>query len=94
MAGNQYIGGQARVGTSGATHDVINPANGSVVATVDLAGPDDVNAAVTAAADAQKDWGRAAPGVRAAALNELAAVLTARAEELSLIHISEPTRPY
>jgi betaine-aldehyde dehydrogenase len=93
MAGNQYIGGQTRVGTSGATHDVINPANGSVVATVDLAGPDDVNAAVAAAAEAQRDWGRAAPGVRAAALNELAAVLTARAEEYAQVETSQTGKP-
>ena len=89
MAGHQYIGGSTRVGSSGATHEVINPANGSVVKTVDLAGPDDVDAAVAAAAAAQPDWGRAAPGVRAAALNALAAVMTERAEEYAQVETAQ-----
>ena len=47
--GYQYVAGGFRSGTSGETHDVINPADGSVVASTDLAGPRDVDLAVAAA---------------------------------------------
>jgi betaine-aldehyde dehydrogenase len=91
--GHQYVDGSFRTGTSGSTHDVINPATGAVLATTDLAGPQDVDAAVAAAGRAQAEWGRAAPGERAAALNALAAAMNERAEEYAQVETAQAGKP-
>jgi len=91
--GDQYIDGARRAGTSGIEHDVLNPANGQLVERVQLASADDVNAAVAAAAKAQKDWGRTTPGERAAALNSLAAVMSDRAEEYAQVETAQAGKP-
>jgi betaine-aldehyde dehydrogenase len=77
---HQWIGGAARPGTSGATHDIVDPATGQVLQTVALAGAADVDAAVSAARDAQRGWGSAPPAERSAAMHRLAARLGERAE--------------
>jgi betaine-aldehyde dehydrogenase len=92
-SGHQYIDGAHRRGTSGQTHDVVNPANGTVVVTADLAGPQDVDTAVAAALGAQRDWGRAAPGERAAALTALAAAMSERAEEYARVETAQTGKP-
>src|SRR5262249_23082545 len=50
--GAQFIAGRLAKGTSGRTHAVIDPATGDEVYTYELAGTDDVDAAVTAAREA------------------------------------------
>lgn len=52
------INGVASDSSSGATIDVINPANGSVVDTVPSATKEDVDKAVAAAKKAQKEWAK------------------------------------
>ena len=91
--GHQYVDGSFRTGTSGSTHDVVNPATGAVLATTDLAGPQDVDAAVAAAGRAQAEWGRATPGERAAALNALAAAMGERAEEYAQVETAQAGKP-
>ena len=91
--GHQYVDGAFRRGTSGETHDVINPANGSVVTTADLASPADVDAAVTAATRAQAEWGRATPGERSAALIALAAAMSERAEDYAQAETAQAGKP-
>ena len=81
-----------------------------IVAHLPQAGPAEVEAAVSAAREALDGWSGASPEVRADILDRAAALLLERretlgrllsreegktlAEGLSLIHISEPTRPY
>jgi betaine-aldehyde dehydrogenase len=77
---HQWIGGEARPGTSGATHDVVDPSDGQTLQTVALASAADVDAAVAAARTAQPAWGSAPPGERSAAMHRLAARLEERAE--------------
>ncbi|MGD9955159.1 MAG: aldehyde dehydrogenase family protein, partial [Candidatus Nanopelagicales bacterium] len=60
--GHLFVDGAYRAGTSGQTHDVVNPATGEVVTTAQLASPEDVDTAVAAAARAQRAWGSATPG--------------------------------
>jgi betaine-aldehyde dehydrogenase len=91
--GHQYVDGSFRTGSSGSTHDVVNPATGAVLATTDLAGAQDVDSAVVAAVRAQSDWGRATPGERAAALNALAAVMGERAEQYAQVETSQAGKP-
>ncbi|MDX2784974.1 aldehyde dehydrogenase family protein, partial [Streptomyces caniscabiei] len=47
--GAQFVAGRPTKGTSGRTHAVVDPATGDEVLTYELAGPDDVDAAVAAA---------------------------------------------
>lgn len=89
----QFINGRAQQGTSGRTHDVLNPATGEVVATVDLASADDVDRAVAAARTAFAPWARTTPGERSAILHRFAAILTERAEEFAQVESSQTGKP-
>lgn len=81
--GAQYIGGRLRPGTSGRTHEVVNPATGGTVFTYELAGTADVDAAVAAAREAFPGWSGATPAERSDAMHRFAAVLAERAEEFA-----------
>jgi betaine-aldehyde dehydrogenase len=81
--GAQYIGGRLTAGTSGRTHTVVDPATGDPVYTYELAGAEDVDAAVGAAARALPQWAGATPGERSDALHRFSAVLAERADELA-----------
>ncbi|MFP1558261.1 aldehyde dehydrogenase family protein [Escherichia coli] len=52
-----YIHGGYTSATSGRTFETINPANGNVLATVQAAGREDVDRAVTSAQQGQKNLG-------------------------------------
>ncbi|WP_422747284.1 aldehyde dehydrogenase family protein [Mycobacterium sp. WMMD1722] len=81
------IGGSWRAASDGGRRDIVNPADGSVVATVDEAHPDDVCAAVAAARTAfdEGTW-RATPAAeRAALLHRVADLLLRDKESLSLL---------
>ena len=88
-----FAGGQRRAGSSGVTGEVVNPSDGSVVATMTLADRSDVDAAVAAAAAAFPEWSTAAPVERSAALTRLAAVLEARAAEYALAETRQTGKP-
>jgi betaine-aldehyde dehydrogenase len=92
-AGHQWIDGSSRIGTSGETHDIIDPANGQVLQSVSLAGPADVDAAVGAARAAQAEWGAASPGVRSTAMHRLAGLLEERAESLAQTESAQTGKP-
>lgn len=81
--GAQYIAGRLTKGTSGRAHTVVDPATGEDVLTYDLAGPEDVDAAVAAAREAFPGWAAATPGERSDALHRFSAVLAERAEEFA-----------
>ncbi|MEU1279527.1 gamma-aminobutyraldehyde dehydrogenase [Streptomyces sp. NPDC005805] len=82
-AGAQYIGGRLRPGTSGRTQDIVDPATGKTLHTYELAGPADVDAAVSAAREALPGWAGATPGERSDALHRFAGVLAERSEEFA-----------
>ncbi|MFJ4839230.1 gamma-aminobutyraldehyde dehydrogenase [Streptomyces sp. NPDC088746] len=81
--GAQYIGGRLRPGTSGRHQDVVDPATGSTVLRYELAGTDDVDAAVAAARDAFPGWSGLTPGERSEALHRFAAVLDGQADDFA-----------
>ncbi|WP_285565672.1 gamma-aminobutyraldehyde dehydrogenase [Streptomyces sp. RTGN2] len=81
--GAQYIGGRLRPGTSGRTHEVVNPATGATVYTYELAGTADVDAAVAAAREAFPGWSGATPGERSEAMHRFAAVLAEQADDFA-----------
>lgn len=82
-AGAQFIAGRLTKGTSGRTHAVVDPATGAEVYTCELAGTDDVDAAVAAAREAFSAWAGATPGERSDALHRFAAVVAGRAEDFA-----------
>ena len=88
-----FAGGQASAGTSGTVGEVVNPADGSVVASMMLAGAQDVQAAVGAAREAFQEWSTAAPVERSSALLRLAARLESRAAEYALVETRQTGKP-
>ena len=67
------------------TLDVIDPANGTVIETLEMAGPDQVDAAVRRARSAFSEWSRMPPGARGDALLALAERVRARADDYAMI---------
>jgi malonate-semialdehyde dehydrogenase (acetylating)/methylmalonate-semialdehyde dehydrogenase len=84
-----WIGGTAREGTSGRAADVFDPATGEVTGRVDLAGADEVDAAVRSAAEAQRAWGAASLTTRAGVMFTARQVIAASSRELAEIITSE-----
>ncbi|MCQ4084569.1 gamma-aminobutyraldehyde dehydrogenase [Streptomyces sp. RB6PN25] len=91
--GAQYIAGALRPGCSGRSHDVVDPATGEAVLRYELAGAQDVDAAVAAAEEAQPQWGSATPGERSDAMHRFAALLAERAQELALAESLQCGKP-
>jgi aldehyde dehydrogenase (NAD+) len=77
-----WIDGRAAP-VDGPVIDVVNPANGAVVATVPNGTAADVDRAVVAATAAFPGWAATPPAERAAVLRRLAAVLGARGKEIA-----------
>ncbi|MET7369997.1 gamma-aminobutyraldehyde dehydrogenase [Streptomyces sp. NPDC005566] len=81
--GAQYIGGKLLPGTSGHHQEVVDPATGRTVYRYELAGTDDVDAAVAAAREAFPAWSGATPAERSGLLHRFAAVLDAQAADFA-----------
>jgi betaine-aldehyde dehydrogenase len=91
---HQFVSGQRRAAASADVRfDVVDPATGETVETVDLAGPADVDAAVSAARHAFPEWSRAAPAERSAVLVRLAALLSERSDELARTESRQTGKP-
>lgn len=89
---DQFLGGAWRTG-SGAVRSITSPSSGQRLASIRDSGPGDLDAAVSAGADAQPAWRRAGPGARAAVLRDIAARLRENAEELALIDALDSGNP-
>ncbi|MER5817194.1 MULTISPECIES: gamma-aminobutyraldehyde dehydrogenase [Streptomyces] len=81
--GAQYIGGKLLPGTSGHHHTIVDPATGASVLRYELAGTDDVDAAVAAARAAFPGWSGATPGERSDLMHRFAAVLAEQADDFA-----------
>ncbi|HEY1616699.1 MAG TPA: aldehyde dehydrogenase family protein, partial [Streptosporangiaceae bacterium] len=77
-----FVGGAFSRPAGGGTLGVRDKATGEIFATAGLAGPDDVDAAVDAAREAQRDWAARSYAERAALLRGVAAALADRAKPL------------
>src|SRR3954453_1215022 len=69
---NNFIDGESVAAASGGTTDVINPADGEVMAQAPDSGAEDVERAVAAARAAFDGWSNATPGERSLALLRVA----------------------
>jgi aldehyde dehydrogenase (NAD+) len=88
------IAGEWREGSSERRTGVTNPYDGSELLTIRLADRDDLDAAFTAAEQAQTDWAAAPPAERSALLQRVVGIFDARKEEIIdwLIRESGSTR--
>jgi malonate-semialdehyde dehydrogenase (acetylating)/methylmalonate-semialdehyde dehydrogenase len=84
-----WIGGRPVTGGSGRSAPVFNPATGRQTASVDLASVQEVEAAVTAAAVAAKEWRIASLSQRAAVLFAFRELLHARRGDLAAVVTAE-----
>ncbi len=91
MAAN-WIDGSAVAG-AGQGFQIVNPANGGVVAQYALATVADVDAAVASARAALPGWASATPGERSAVLAKLAELAREHAEELVAEEVSQTGKP-
>ena len=78
-----FINGAFVDAKSGRFSDVVDPCTGEAYLQAPISGPEDVDAAFTAAADAFESWGRTTPGERANLLLKVADAIEARAEEIN-----------
>ena len=76
------VGGEETAAADGRTMDLVDPSTGEVFGTAPLSGPQDVDAAMRAAADAFEGWRDSTPSERQRALLRIADAIEARAEEL------------
>jgi acyl-CoA reductase-like NAD-dependent aldehyde dehydrogenase len=72
---------------------VINPATEEAIAEIEQAGPEDVDAAVEAAATALPRWRTVAPGDRARLLRRMAGLVEEHAEELARLETRNVGKP-
>lgn len=78
-----YIGGAHRAGTSGRFADVYNPSTGQVQAQVPLASPQEVQEAISNAAQAQTAWAATNAQKRARILHRFVDLVNEHADELA-----------
>jgi len=89
-----WIDGKAVPALSGRTFEVVNPADGKVLARVSEGDAADVDAAVNAAAKAASGpWGRMSARARGKTLLEIARLIRVHAEELALLETRNAGKP-
>ncbi|GAA1507867.1 NAD-dependent succinate-semialdehyde dehydrogenase [Nocardioides humi] len=88
-----YVGGEWRPSGSGARIDVLDPADGSVLADVADGTLDDARSALDAAAAAQADWAATAPRERGEILRRAFGLVTEHADDLALVMSLEMGKP-
>jgi succinate-semialdehyde dehydrogenase / glutarate-semialdehyde dehydrogenase len=84
-----FIDGQWRPGSDGRRFDVIDPADGSVIAAFAAASEQDCMDAVDAAAAAQESWAATAPRERGELLRAAYEILTEEAEDFAELMVRE-----
>jgi aldehyde dehydrogenase (NAD+) len=88
-----FIGGEWVEPASGEYLKTINPATEEVLAAVPVAGAEDVDRAVTAAAKAFKKWSDLAPAERGKYIFRIARVIQERSRELAVLETMNSGKP-
>jgi acyl-CoA reductase-like NAD-dependent aldehyde dehydrogenase len=88
-----YIGGAFVDALDGATLDVLNPHDGSLLAVVAEGGEDDIDRAVAAAKDAFPKWSGLAASERGRVLLRVADLIEENAEELAVLESTDTGHP-
>ena len=90
------IGDEQVDAADGRTFDIVNPANGALIAKAPLGGREDVDRAVAAARMAfedRKGWANWAAGKRGRSLSKLAALIKKNSEELAQLETANVGKP-
>jgi betaine-aldehyde dehydrogenase len=82
LAISNVVGGRETAAADGRTMDLVDPSTGEVFGTAPLSGPEDVDAAMRAAAEAFEGWRDTTPSERQRALLRIADAIEAHGEEL------------
>jgi betaine-aldehyde dehydrogenase len=93
---NNYIDGQWQPALGGATREIVNPANGDVIARVTDSQADDTRLAIAAAKKAfygKGEWRRMSGPRRADMLLAIADRIKARADELAVLDVRDNGKP-
>jgi betaine-aldehyde dehydrogenase len=88
-----FIDGQFVDPADGQTEEILNPANGEVIARAPLSSEEDVNRAVAAARKAFGGWATTTPGERALAMLKLADAIEEHADEISELESANAGKP-
>lgn len=88
-----YIHGRYQDARSGKTFETVNPATGEVICTVQLAGAEDVDAAVESAREGFAVWSRMSGTERGRVLTEAQRILRARNRELAELEVLDCGKP-
>ena len=88
-----FVAGEARDPAGGRTTELVNPSTGRVFAHAPLSGPEDVDAACRAAAEAFESWRDTTPSERSRALLRIADAIEDRAEELVRLESENTGKP-
>src|SRR4051794_21689778 len=90
---NNFIDGESVAAAGGGTMDVVNPADGRVMASAPDSGAEDVDRAVRAARAAFESWSQTTPGERSLALLRFADALEAHGDELAELEARNAGKP-
>ncbi len=88
-----FINGSWRAGSGGGTFPVLDPASEEIIAEVTAANATDVDHAVQAAVDAQKDWGRTKGRERAIYLRAIAHQIKEQQSDLARLEVTDNGKP-
>src|SRR5215207_2872922 len=88
-----FVNGVRVEAADGRRSELVNPATGEPFATAPVSSPDDVDAAMRAAAEAFGGWRDATPSERSLALFRIADAVEARAEELIDVEVENTGKP-
>ncbi len=89
-----FVGGEWRDASDGKTLDVIDPATGKILKTISDASYEDGQAALEAAHQAQAEWARTAPRVRAELLRAAFEKVTAMSDDFAMLMSMEMGKPF
>jgi betaine-aldehyde dehydrogenase len=90
---SHFVNGAYLEDTAGAVIEVIYPGTGAVIATLHEATPAVIEAALSSARAAQKDWAALRPVERGRILNRAAAIIRERLHDLSLLETYDTGKP-
>jgi betaine-aldehyde dehydrogenase len=90
---NNFIDGESVASAEGRTSDVLNPADGQVIAQAPDSTSADVDRAVAAARGAFDGWSNTTPGERSLALLKLADAIEEHADEIAMLEARNAGKP-
>jgi betaine-aldehyde dehydrogenase len=89
-----FVDGEWADAADGATTDIIDPTTGDAYAVAALSGDADIDAAMSAAANAFESWKNTTPAERSLAMLKLADAMEARGDEIMHLECENTGKPY